>query len=1466
VRSLAETHGRNFELVRHFLARTFDSEMISTRGSWGTVAVSAFALAVPVGMLFLSFGPHRAKTPPEALALANLTLFLAITGILALLAWQSLLPSRRDYLALAGLPVRSRQIFFARFVCVVLLAGAISFVVSFGPSLAGAHPAARMAATFLGCIFIFFAIVALQGVLVHVLPARLFGRWSTLAQGLLMAAFLLAGLYSWSIRYWTSEDIARLRQFRAAPAVWFLGLDQAMSGSRDAFFQAMARRAIGATLGSLVFAAAVYLAAYARHRKLLLEAQDMAAPRRLRRWNWVGLLAREPRRQAILYFLATVLSRSRLHRLVMMAYGGAGLAIMANSAFLAGKAGTLAFIALYWPIGFSMVLLAGVRHAFLMPVDLAANWIFRLMEGQGRREWMSAVERFVIGCVLVPIHLAGLAVAVGPLGWPVALRMTALQLLAALAIFEFLFYSWQQLPFTCSYAPGRDSLISSLGMWLVVLCIVVPILAWAIGELSRMPLVFFAAALPFCLFWLWMRRRRRDGWGEAKLIYDDPQETVTDLGIKDLAYHGEAWDHSEPVELAPAVERPVSLSLRIYRAIAAAFPYEFRNAYGAEMLHVTEDAIESIWRRYGARGLVRLLLDLALRLPAEYLTELAHDVRYGLRMLAGSPGFTAVAAISLSLGIGVATSAFSEMNGFVLRDVPGVARPGELVLASSPVSYPAYKRYRERTDLFSATMAYMAPVPLGVRVGVRTERIWGHLVSPHYFETLGVRPFLGRAIEDPREQPGESPRIVISYRFWQDHLASNPAIVGHTLRVNGYPCEVIGIGPKDFLGASPMVYQADLWMPAWSDARVAPELADNALEQQSAKSFRLVARLRPEVPAARAEAALDAIARQLEMDAGEFDRTQGGRRITLLPGGKMLPIAKHDLPFLTGFFTLLGGMILLIASSNVANMMLARAADRRKEIAVRLALGASRARLIRQLLTECMILAAGAGVLGFLMTLWVTRGMSEMKMPYAMPITFDMTPDGRVLLFTFCLTTFTGLAFGLVPTLQATRADLTRALKEGADVRIERFRRLGLRNLLVVAQVALSLTLLLITAFLVIGHHRIAGGDPGFDARNLYLLSLDPLRDGYTGAQTAAFYQKLLDRVTQLPAIARASLADTTPMQMVGRPGVNYTVESADGSEKIIHGARRSFVSKEFFDTLGIPILQGRGFRNGDEAGDPVPAVVNERVVRDCWKDANPLGRRLEIGSEGMPGFQTPSPKGAAAAVKPRLTGKTRIVVVVGVVKNVRDGIDMAAKELPPIIYLPLRADDYARPSLYGVTLVVRSTPGVDAMGVVRREIAAIDTNLTPYRARTMAEQIEDLMFSVRAALWTYGFLGAFGLILASVGLAGVTAYSVSQRRREIGIRMALGARRANVLGLVMKEGALLVAVGGVLGLAGARAGTSLLSAFMSEIARSTGTSASDPVLLIGAPLLLGLVALLACYVPARRSMRVDPVVALRSE
>jgi predicted permease len=908
----------------------------------------------------------------------------------------------------------------------------------------------------------------------------------------------------------------------------------------------------------------------------------------------------------------------------------------------------------------------------------------------------------------------------------------------------------------------------------------------------------------------------------------------------------------------PEPARPVATGLRLYRAIASAYPQEFQNAYGDEMLQMTEECIEPVWRRHGVLGLFRLLLDLAIRLPVEYFAEFRQDVRHGLRALRSAPGFTIVALLSLALGICVATCAFTEMNGFVLRDVPGVAHPGELVLLTAPVSYPDFERYRARGDLFADSLAFAAPVPLLVSTGGPAERLWGHIVSASYFSTLGVRPALGRFFARDEEIPGRAPNVVIGYPLWRNRLGSNTAVIGSTIRVNGQPCRVIGVAPEGFAGASPLTYGADLWLPVGVSPQVAPELAGNAPGRRDAAIFHMLGRLRPSVPQARAEAALDTMARQLEQEFGAPDRNKPGRRVALLPGGKLLPIQKKDLPMFTAFFVLLGGIILLIASSNVAHMLIARATARRREIAVRLAIGAGRGRLVRQLLTESALIAAGAGVVGFVLSAGIMHLASGERIPAPMPIQFDYPPDWRVLLFTFALTCFTGLAFGLIPALQATRTDLSTALKEGGNIQLPRFRRLSLRNTLVLSQVAGSLGLLLITGVLVIGHRRLSNNAPTFDPHNVYLVSLDLPRDGYSPARAHDFVRTLTERLRRNPSVASVGVADSIPMTMMGKPAAQFSVPQPGGGSAL-QGGRRYSVDRDFFATLGIPILRGRAFRPDDESDDSTAAIVSEKLARLCWPNQDPLGRRIETGEEPPPTFFMSSGPRATLA-------NSRTLEVVGVTKDIRDGLSISAADAPPILYLPLRPADYGHASLYGINILLRAAPGFDALTLARHEIESMDGNMQPYRAAALTEQIEELLFPVNVALWTYAFIGIFGLILTCVGLAGITAYSVTQRRREIGIRMALGAGRSDVLGLVMKEGFLLVVLGSAAGLLMARAALRLLSAVLEPVTRATGNSINDPALMIGAPLLLAAVALAACYLPARQSLRIHPAVSLRQE
>jgi predicted permease len=754
-------------------------------------------------------------------------------------------------------------------------------------------------------------------------------------------------------------------------------------------------------------------------------------------------------------------------------------------------------------------------------------------------------------------------------------------------------------------------------------------------------------------------------------------------------------------------------------------------------------------------------------------------------------------------------------------------------------------------------------VPFGVAAeGRRSERTWGHLVTPAYFTTLGVQPALGRFFDAAHERPREAPAVVVSYRFWQNRLGADPLIVGRSLRVNGTTCAILGVGPREFLGASPMYFPADLWLPVTADPRLTPELAGHPLDRRDVRIFRVAGRLRPGVTPARAEAELDTAARQLEQAYGEEDSRLRGRRLTLVPGGKLAPIRSQDVPMVTVLPLVLVSLILLIACANVANMTLARAVARRREIAVRLALGASRWRLVRQLLTESLLLAAAAAVLGWTLTVWLMRALSGLRVPFPMPVQYDFSPDGRVLLFTLVLVVVTALAFGLAPALQATRADLTPALKEGGHVRLRRYRGLSLRNLLVLSQLAGSLTLLLITGFLVLGFQRTTGIEVGFNPRNLWIVSLDPVRDGYTGPQAAAFFRKLLDRVKTLPAVESATLTDTVPMSGGGFGTVNLFTPEA-GGQRTLHTAVKYVVGKEYFQTIGIPLLSGRAFRAEDEVDRAPAVIVSEDLVREFWPGESPVGRRLELGrSEPGPGGNKLDPLGAIDLRPPRTVPQA--FEVVGVVKGVKQGFGISKPQ--PAIYFPLQSSDYARPSLQGVTLMLRAAPGVDAIGVIRREIATLDERLSPFNAHGMPEQLDNLMFLLQTVVWMYGGMGLFGLVLAAVGLAGVTAHSVTQRTREIGIRIALGASRASVLGLVMREGAAMVLLGSALGLALGWASTRVLSAFLNAMARSTSTSTSDPLLLVGAPLLLAALALAACYLPALRSTKIDPAVTLRAE
>jgi predicted permease len=895
----------------------------------------------------------------------------------------------------------------------------------------------------------------------------------------------------------------------------------------------------------------------------------------------------------------------------------------------------------------------------------------------------------------------------------------------------------------------------------------------------------------------------------------------------------------------------MNFALRLYRALARAFPHEFQMAYGADVIQLGEDIVEDVAKQNGFFGLFRLIADLAIRIPIEYLTELRQDLIYAVRTLRKARGFAAVGILSLGLGIGMSAVAVSEALDMILSDAPGVREPDRVIMVNN-VSYPYIERYGDQHDLFAGAAAFQMAVPYNVSVGegasAKAERIFGQLVSPEYFSVLGVSAARGRVFAPDRDRPGSAPIVVISDRFWRERLNSDPSAVGRTLRVNGQTATIAGIGPKDFLGAIPFV-PADIFVPTTAPEAIAPELAGDAIHQRDAKTFNALLRLAPGVTVESAEAGLDTVTRRLDEETLDPARNAKGLRVMVLPGGKVVPVPRSMLPLVLGFMALLNGLLLSLVCMNLANMQLARATARRREIAIRLSVGASRFRLMRQLLVESVLLSVTGAAAGIALAFWAAAAVERMRLPFPFPVRFDITPDWRAMLVVFAIAVMAGVGFGLAPALAATRTDLASTLKEGLVGQTRGARRFGMRNLLMVGQVAGSLALLLITGFLVTGFHKTNDIVLGFDPSAMYLLSLDPVRDGYAADKAAMLFDDLGERLQRVPGVRNVALALKPPCG----PESGVLTLSAPGAggapDRIVSGVAKETVGPRYFAALSAPVLDGREFDIRERHIEPsksraLPVVINQTAAHEFFGAAEPVGRRL---SETSNSYE-----------------------VIGVVKDLPAPMsDRGALEEVssiPVIYMPMTKNDFQHSTADGIVVMVRSDHGGEVMQGVRRELAALDPNVAIFRVHTLAGQIDDTLANVRMGEFVYGGIGTFGMVLAAIGLAGVTAYSVARRRKEIGIRMALGAGKGQVLRLVLREGGTLVIVGSVLGFLGAVALSRVFSAMSSMFAPAFRAGMSDPRLLLGAPLLLAALAMLACYIPARRSAAIDPLRALREE
>jgi predicted permease len=824
------------------------------------------------------------------------------------------------------------------------------------------------------------------------------------------------------------------------------------------------------------------------------------------------------------------------------------------------------------------------------------------------------------------------------------------------------------------------------------------------------------------------------------------------------------------------------------------------------------------------------------------METLRQDIRYAARGLLKAPGFTLVALLTLALGIGVNSSIFSVVNAILFRPLP-VERPDELVdiygrqsTASEhgTHSYPNYLTYRDATSTLSQLIGH-SNFFANLSIEGSSDLVVGELVTDNYFQALGVRPALGRTFApDEASVIGASAYAVISDRFWKTRFAGAPNVVGKTFRLNGTTYSIIGVAPPEFRGMIPAV-TTQMWIPATMGEKVEPfgnmrvsgrSPGNTRFERRGQHWLRLKGRMKPGVTIAQVRAEFDGLVRRL---GEQFPESMGKERIAVVPTSDVRINPDLDKTIAPAGLLLVAavGLVLVVACANLANLMLARAAGRRREIALRAALGAARTRLLRQLLTESLLLALVGGALALPLAVGLSALVSRVRPPLPIDIGLAISPDWRVLVFTLVVAIATGVVFGLVPALSASRPDLVPALK-GASASVAKRVRVELRDALVVVQIAVSLVLV-VGGALMVRSVLAAGRVPlGFDGDRTAFVTLALEMNGYDRERGGRFLETGLQRLQSLPQVEAVALTSRLPLSL-NNNGFSLHITGQEQPNNRPFAIDGAFVDERYFAALRLTILAGRGIMPEDRDASRRVAVITSAMAQRFWPGhaSNALGREFRIREGGEP-YQ-----------------------VIGVVTDYK--VDTPGEAAKPYIHLPL-----SRQETFG-NYVVRTTAA--ASGVVpalQRTLRTLDPDLVFLDKGTLRDLADVRLFPVHAGAWLIGAFGVLALLVAAVGLYGVIAYSVSRRVKEIGIRKSLGARPTQLVRMVLGEGMLLVAVGGVIGAA-------LAAAVARVLSTALFVGPFDMVSFALAFAVLALVALLANALPARRAARVDPMVALRS-
>jgi predicted permease len=831
------------------------------------------------------------------------------------------------------------------------------------------------------------------------------------------------------------------------------------------------------------------------------------------------------------------------------------------------------------------------------------------------------------------------------------------------------------------------------------------------------------------------------------------------------------------------------------------------------------------------------------------------DLRYGFRLLTKTPGFTAVAVLSLALGIGANTAIFTLIDAVLLRSLP-LKNPQELVSltiadpsehrlsrwtdgnSETAFPYTAFQDMRARNRVLSSLFAFKSAGRLNIQVSGTAELARGQLVTPDYFRSLGVRLILGRDFADEDGRAGAEPVAIISYAYWQHRFGADPSVLDRRIAINGVSVTIVGVTMPEFFGLQ-AGSTVDLSMPFAVQPRVLPNLVEPGVSLFTAADhwwIEIMGRLKPGITDEQARANLDVIFRQ-SMLAGippaKADSARVLPGIHVAPGGRGLTSLRNQ--FSKPLFILMAvvGVVLLIACANIANLLLARATARQKEIGVRLSMGATRARLIQQLLAESLLLASLGGLAGLAFAYVGSSILVAMMQRGNYAIVLDLRPDMRVLAFTAAACLLTGLLFGLAPAIRAARVDLAPTLKQSASNLGAGHQRMRLTRSLVVSQIALSLVLLFGAGLFVRTLVNLQTQNIGFARDHLLLFGIAPREAGYQGARYANLCREIQSRVAVIPGVKSA----TSSLHLLlsgSMRGNGITVPGYTPAPKQNMSVQVLPVGTDFISTMGISLLQGRDLTAHDDENAPKVGLINQTMARKYWAERNPVGQHFKMGKLELE--------------------------IVGVVQDAK--YTSLRRETSPVVYHPYVQDIDSMPHMH---FEVRTAGNATALiPAVRQAVRSIDSSLPLFDVLTQTQQIDELLLQERLFARLTGFFGALALLLVCVGLYGIMSYAVARRTSEIGIRMALGAQRGNILGMVLREVLLLVGIGVVLGIAGSFATARFAQATVSGLL--FGLKINDATVIVFAAVVLVAVATLAGWVPARRASRVDPMVALRYE